>query len=79
MASGVPVICSNVTSMPEVAGDAAILVDPHDDSGMSKEIERVLTASDLRNELIVKGYENIKRFSWDDSAKKFHDIIMNLQ
>lgn len=79
MASGVPVICSNSTSMPEVAGDAAILVDPLDDSGMSKEIEHVLTDSDLRNELIAKGYENIKRFSWDNSAKKVHDIIMNLQ
>ena len=78
MASGVPVICSNVTSMPEVAGNAAILVDPLDDSVMSKEIERVLTDSDLRSELIAKGYENIKRFSWDESAKKFHDIIINL-
>ncbi len=78
MVSGVPVICSNVTSMPEVAGDAAILVDPLDASGMSKEIERVLTDSELRKELIAKGYENIKRFSWDESAKKFHDIIVNL-
>ncbi len=79
MASGVPVICSNVTSMPEVAGDAAILVDPLDASGMAREIERVLTDSELRKELIAKGYENIKRFSWDESAKKFHDIIMSLQ
>ncbi len=78
MASGVPVICSNVTSMPEVAGDAAILVDPLDASGMAREIERVLTDSELRKDLIAKGYENIKRFSWDESAKKLHDIIVNL-
>lgn len=78
MASGVPVICSNTTSMPEVAGDAAVLVDPLDYSGMSKEIARVLSDSDLRNDLIAKGYENIKRFSWDKSAKKFHDIIVSL-
>lgn len=79
MSSGVPVVCSNVTSMPEVAGDAAVLVDPLDDSGMAHEIERVLCDENLRKELIAKGYENIKRFSWDDSAKKFHDIITGLQ
>ena len=78
MASGVPVISSNTTSMPEVAGDAAVFVNPLDYSGMSKQIERVLTDGNLRNELIAKGYENIKRFSWDESAKKFHDIIINL-
>lgn len=78
MAAGIPVISSNATSMPEVAGDAAILVDHLDYSGMSKQIERVLTDGNLRNELIAKGYENIKRFSWDESAKKFHDIIINL-
>lgn len=79
MASGVPVICSNSTSMPEVAGDAAVLVDPHDDVNMSREIERVLNDENLRREMIAKGYENIKRFSWDNSAKKVHDIIINLR
>ena len=77
-ASGVPVICSNVTSMPEVAGDAAILVDPHDTKAIASAIERVLTDEALREALIAKGYENIKRFSWDESAQKLHDIILNV-
>lgn len=79
MASGVLVICSNATSMPEVAGDAAILVDPLDDVNMSREIGRVLNDENLRREMIAKGYENIKRFSWDESARKLHDIIINLR
>ena len=77
-ASGVPVVCSNAASMPEVAGDSAILFDPHDTEAIASAIERVLTNEDLRDELAVKGCENIKRFSWDKSAQKLHDIIINL-
>ena len=78
MAAGVPVLCSNVTSMPEVAGNAAILIDPHNIQDISQGIERGLTDETLRAELIRKGYENIKRFSWDKSAEKFHSIITSL-
>ena len=77
-ASGVPVVSSNAASMPEVAGDSAVLFDPHDTKAIASAIERVLTDEDLRKGLIAKGYENIKRFSWDKSAQKLHDIIINL-
>ena len=75
-ASGVQVVCSNAASMPEVAGDSAILFDPHDTEAIASAIERVLTNEDLRDELAAKGCENIKRFSWDKSAQKLHDIII---
>ena len=79
MASGVPVVCSNRTSIPEVAGDAAVLVDPENISEISNAIEKVLTDENLRADLISKGYENTKRFSWEKSAQKLHDIILSLQ
>ena len=77
-ASGVPVVSSNTASMPEVAGNAAVYFDPYDTAGMSEAMRRCLTDEILRGELVAKGYENIKRFSWDKSAEKFHDIITSL-
>ena len=77
-AAGTPVVCSNVTSLPEVAGDAAVLVDPMDTEAIADAIERCLYDEPFRRELIAKGHENVKRFNWDESAKKFHDIIVNL-
>ena len=78
MASGVPVVCSNVTSIPEIAGDAAVLSNPWDIRTIAEGIERCLYDKQFRAALIDKGYENIKRFSWDASARKLHDIIVNL-
>ena len=77
-AAGTPVVCSNVTSLPEVAGDAAVLVEPMDTESMAAGIERCLYDAPFRQDLIAKGHENVKRFSWDESAKKLHDIIINL-
>ena len=76
--AGTPVVCSNVTSLPEVAGDAAVLVDPLDTETTVDAIERCLHDEPFRQDLIAKGHENIKRFSWDESAKRLHDIIMSL-
>ena len=77
-ASGVPVVSSNATSMPEVAGDSAMLVDPKDTKAIASAVEMVLTDDTLHRDLVMKGFENIKRFSWDESAKKLHDIILSL-
>ena len=77
-AAGVPVVCSNVTSLPEVAGDAAVLVDPMDTAATTAAMERCLYDAPFRQDLIAKGRENVKRFSWDESAKKLHDIILSL-
>lgn len=62
MACGTPVVTSNVSSLPEVAGDAGILVDPYDAESIAEGISRVLTDSKLKRELIKKGYERIKAF-----------------
>ncbi len=77
-AAGTPVVCSNVTSLPEVAGDAAVLVEPKDTEAMAAAIERCLYDEPFRQDLIAKGHENVKRFSWDTSAKQLHDILVTV-
>ncbi|MGQ9491521.1 MAG: glycosyltransferase family 4 protein [Anaerolineae bacterium] len=69
-ACGVPVITSNTSSLPEVAGDAAILVDPHDVDAIAEAMYRVLTDEALRAELARRGLENVKRFSWEKCARE---------
>jgi len=68
MACGCPVITSNISSMPEVAGDAALLIDPYNVEQLAYEMERVLEFSSLRNELIERGFKNCERFSWEKCA-----------
>jgi len=68
MACGTPVICSNVSSLPEVAGDAAILVDPHDTAQLARALTRVLEDEGLRREMSVKGLQQAQRFTWERCA-----------
>ncbi|MCR4405447.1 MAG: glycosyltransferase family 4 protein [Anaerolineae bacterium] len=68
MACGVPVVCSNASSLPEVAGDAALLVDPLDVKAWGVALERALTDEELRSELISRGYAQVRRFSWTRAA-----------
>jgi glycosyltransferase involved in cell wall biosynthesis len=70
MSCGVLVITSNVSSMPEVAGDAAILVDPKNSDQISREMERVVTNSELKNDLVVKGLRRARQFSWKKTAER---------
>lgn len=65
MQLGLPVVCSNRSSLPEVVRDAGLLVDPDDIAGAAAALERAAKDETLRAELIKKGYENIKRFSWE--------------
>jgi len=69
MASGVPTIVSNRSSFPEVAGDAACLVDPEDADTMSIEIGKVLSDTALQNKCIRKGLERASQFTWEHTAK----------
>ena len=69
MQRGVPVVCSNRSSLPEVVGDAGILVDPDDMQGVAQALIQATTKEELRQELIQKGYENSKRFSWDSRTE----------
>ena len=74
MASGTPVVTSNVSSLPEVAGDAAVLVDPYDPAAIADGIERVLTDERLRHDLRRRGLARAKQFSWEDSVRRVHEI-----
>ncbi|MDP2587000.1 MAG: glycosyltransferase family 1 protein [Candidatus Komeilibacteria bacterium] len=78
MAAGVPVISSANSSLPEVAGDAALLVDPYNIQELKQAISGVLTDDGLRQSLINKGYEQIKKFNWHDSAKKMLKIFESI-
>jgi glycosyltransferase involved in cell wall biosynthesis len=72
---GVPVITSNVSSMPEVAGDAALLVDPNDEKGLSEAMKKILVNGKMRKIMISKGYERVKKFSWKRCAGETLDIF----
>ncbi|MDP3741648.1 MAG: glycosyltransferase, partial [bacterium] len=73
-----PVITSNTGSNAEVAGQGAVIVDPESPYEMSKEIKKLLVDENYHSELIKKGLENVKRFSWQETAKKTLDKILAL-
>ena len=64
MASGVPVVTSNVSSLPEVAGDATILVDPLSEDEIFEAYKKILSDKKLQREMIKKGLEQAKKFQW---------------
>lgn len=68
MGCGCPVICSNASSLPEVAGDAAVLVDPQDSGRLSSELARVLSSPALQEQLRTRGLARARTFSWDRTA-----------
>jgi glycosyltransferase involved in cell wall biosynthesis len=76
MACGTPVVTSNVSSLPEVVGDAAILVKPENVFDIARGIREVLTDEALRADLIRRGYEQAARFSWERTARQVLDIYM---
>ncbi len=71
----VPVICSNTTSMPEVAGDAAILVDPFSVKEIAEAMKKMVTNEALRNELIERGKSQKEKFTWQKTAAMLHRCI----
>ncbi|MEX1190234.1 MAG: glycosyltransferase family 1 protein [Bacteroidia bacterium] len=77
-ASGTPVITSNVTSLPEVAGDAALLVNPLDTDEISEAMKKIVDQPELREMLITKGLERKKNFSWDKTASVLWSSISQL-
>ncbi len=79
MSHGVPVVASLASSIPEVCGDAAHYMNPHNAADMAKGIHDLLENQQLREDLIMKGRERIKRFTWEDAAKGFYSVINSLQ
>jgi glycosyltransferase involved in cell wall biosynthesis len=75
MASGVPVLTSDTTALPEVAGDAAILVDPYQVEAIAYGIEKMANDAQLRTRLIELGLERAKGFSWDETARRTQAVL----
>ncbi len=75
MACGTPVITSNTSSLPEVVGDAAILIDPNDTRRISEAILKVLENRKLRNELAGKGLKRAGMFSWEKTAGEVRKVF----
>ena len=74
---GVPVICSNVSSLPEIAGEAGLLVDPNDIKQIAEAFEKIICKEDLKNDMIKKGFENVKRFNWEKCVRETMDVLLH--
>lgn len=75
MACGVPVLCSNVTSLPEVAGEAALLFDPRQPEELATQIDKISTDTPLRQQLIGLGHSRAGDFSWDKAADEVYAVL----
>jgi len=69
MARGVPVACSNASSLPEVAGEAALLFDPRDESAIAEALRRLLDDPKLREQLRARGLVRVAEFTWQRTAR----------
>jgi glycosyltransferase involved in cell wall biosynthesis len=74
MAHGTPVITSNISSLPEVVGNAAVLVNPENVFEIMRAAHRVLTDRALRDRMKERGYQQAKRFSWEISVRRLLDV-----
>jgi glycosyltransferase involved in cell wall biosynthesis len=79
MACGTPVVASNTSSIPEVAGDAGILIDPQDAHGLTEVLTRVLADADLRAAMTTRGLARAKHFTWQRAAQEtlelYHSVL----
>ncbi len=75
MKYGTPVITSNVSSLPEAGGDAALYINPESVEDIAKAIEKLLDNPKLREQMVKKGYQHIKQFSWEKAAKETLDVL----
>tara|TARA_B110000014_G_scaffold263931_1_gene262464 strand:- start:2591 stop:4732 length:2142 start_codon:yes stop_codon:yes gene_type:complete len=79
MACGLPVVCSNAASLPEVVGNAALVADPEDEKTLSNHVLSIITDDNLKESQIDKGLKNIERFSWrkniEETINLYNEII----
>lgn len=75
-AVGCPIITSNISSMPEVAGEGAILVEPRNVEEICQRMHQIIEDKDLKKRLINKGYQNVKKFSWKKCAQETLDVLV---
>lgn len=74
MACGCPVVTSNTSSMPEAGGEAAVYINPESVDDITQNLEKVLSDKKLRQEIIQKGFQQIKKFSWENCAKQTLEV-----
>jgi len=74
MAHGTPVVTSNVTSLPEVVGRASVMVNPENVFEIMRALHRVLTDAALRERLKERGYQQVAKFSWENSVRRIIDV-----
>ena len=77
-AVGRPVLTSNISSMPEVAGDAACLVNPYDVNEIRAGINKIISDDNYRESLIQKGFENIKRYNPERIATDYYELYQRV-
>jgi glycosyltransferase involved in cell wall biosynthesis len=78
MAAAVPVITSNTSCLPEVAGDGALLVDPRSPAEIQAALEKLLTSQSLRDQLRAAGADRARRYRWDACARQSLDFFRRL-
>ena len=81
MACGCPVITSNISSLPEIVGNAGVLMDPYDPDDLSRKMYQILINKTLQNDLQKKGLKQAKKFSWEKSAHetwKIYEKVLEL-
>lgn len=79
MSCGCPVVTSNISSLPEVVGDAALLIDPYSTEEIAGAIGTLLANHDLHQDLVRKGLRRATEFSWESSAHKLLDVFKSLE
>ena len=79
MATGTPVVASNAASIPEVCGDAALYFDPLDMEDIAVKILKVIQNDDMKKTLIRKGFNQVKKYSWEKSANKLINVINKMK
>ena len=78
MARGVPVLTSNVSAMPEVSGDAALLVDPSDAASIADGLGRLIQDESLRKRLVQRGLERSREFTWEKTVGETWKVYQEL-
>jgi len=78
MACGTPVVCSEASSLPEVAGDAALLVDPTDVESWAEAMGRALSDEELRRRLVARGLAQARAFTWEQAARELQRVCRSL-
>jgi alpha-1,3-rhamnosyl/mannosyltransferase len=73
-AAGIPVVSSNTTSIPEIAEDAAILVDPYDIFEIAQGVTKILANKTLEERLVIKGKRIVWKYNWERAANEYIDL-----